>query len=86
MPAIAFDADDTLWHNQPIYETAAARLREILAPYHPAGGLDRRLYETELANLPLYGYGIKSFTLSNIETAIRLSNGKITAAGIHAIL
>lgn len=83
---IGFDADDTLWHNQPIFERSYDRFRELLSRYHDPATAGDILIETELKNLPLYGYGIKGFTLSAIETAIRLSDGKISSAEISQLL
>src|SRR6266511_4355960 len=64
---IAFDADDTLWHNEPIYRGAQRQVLDILAHYHDQEWIERRMYETEIRNLEHYGYGIKGFTLSIIE-------------------
>lgn len=83
---VAFDADDTLWHNEPLYSAAAHRFRELLSGYHSNDWIDRRLYETEIRNLRHYGYGIKSFTLSMIETAIELTEGRIKGAEIAEIV
>lgn len=90
MPAreliIGFDADDTLWHNQPLFERAYDRFRELLARYHdplPAGEV---LVATEMRNIPLYGYGVKGFTLSAIESAITLSNGAISSSELRQLL
>ncbi len=84
---IGFDADDTLWHNESIFEKTHERYRALLAQYHDAATVDRTLYATELRNLELYGYGVKGFTLSAIETAIQLTDGKIGAEEIqHLIL
>jgi len=83
---IAFDADDTLWHNEILYSTAQDRLEALLAGYNRGEGVRAALYETESANIGLYGYGLKSFALSMIETAIRLSDGEIAAADIQEIV
>lgn len=83
---IAFDADDTLWHNERLYARAQERLRALLAPYADGATVDQALYATEMRNLPAYGYGVKSFALSMIETAVTLSNGRVAAADIQAIL
>lgn len=83
---IGFDADDTLWHNEVIFERVHERYRELLARYHDAGTVDRTLFATEMRNLELYGYGVKGFTLSAIETAIELTNGKIGADEIRTLL
>jgi len=83
---IAFDADDTLWHNETIFEHVHERYREMLACYHDVETVNRTLFATEMRNLELYGYGVKGFTLSAIETAIQLSGGKISTAEIHRLL
>lgn len=83
---IGLDADDTLWHNETIFEETHAKLRALLSRYHDAATVDRRLFATEMRNLELYGYGIKSFALSAIETAVELSGRQIGADEIHAII
>jgi putative hydrolase of the HAD superfamily len=83
---IGFDADDTLWHNETLYHITQERFVELLAPYHPADAIGSRLYETETRNLKELGYGIKAFTLSMIETAVELTEGRISAAEIGEIL
>ncbi|MFT3784310.1 MAG: HAD family hydrolase [Nibricoccus sp.] len=83
---IGFDADDTLWHNETIFEKVHERYRELLSRYHDAATVDRTLFATEMRNLELYGYGIKSFTLSAIETAIDLTSGKIGADEIRQLI
>jgi putative hydrolase of the HAD superfamily len=90
MPArqliIGFDADDTLWHNQPIFERSYDAYRSLLAQYHDPREASTTLIRTEMRNLDLYGYGIKGFTLSAIETAIQLSDGRISAQEIRQLL
>src|SRR5215510_16004713 len=83
---IAFDADDTLWHNEPIYRGAQRQVLDILAHYHDQEWIERRMNETEIRNLEHYGYGIKGFTLSMIETAIELTEGRISGAEIGRII
>jgi putative hydrolase of the HAD superfamily len=83
---IGFDADDTLWHNEIIFERVHERYRALLAQYHDAATVDQTLLATEKRNLELYGYGVKGFTLSAIETAIALTAGKIGAHEIDGIL
>ena len=84
---IGLDADDTLWHNETIFEETNGKLRALLARYHDdLAAVDRRLFATEMRNLELYGYGIKSFTLSAIETAVELSGRQISAEEILAII
>jgi putative hydrolase of the HAD superfamily len=83
---IGFDADDTLWHNENIFEKVHGRYFELLAKYHDSGAVERALFATEGRNLELYGYGIKGYMLSAIETAIDLTEGKIGTAEVREIL
>lgn len=83
---IAFDADDTLWHNEWLYERAQGKLKGLLANHAGGETVVRKLYETEMGNLPLYGYGIKSFTLSMIETAVELTGGTIQGPQVLEII
>jgi len=83
---IAFDADDTLWHNEPLYRAAQHQVLDVLAHYHDRDWIERQMYETEIRNLEHYGYGIKGFTLSMIETAIELTEGRISGAEIGRII
>jgi putative hydrolase of the HAD superfamily len=83
---IGFDADDTLWHNEVIFERTHERYRDLLASYHDAATVDRVLFATEMRNLERYGYGIKGFTLSSIETAIEITAGRISAEEISQII
>lgn len=83
---IGFDADDTLWHNETLFVATHGRLCELLSRYHDTTKVDDTLNHTERRNLPRYGYGIKSFTLSAIETAIELSGGNIPASEISEII
>jgi putative hydrolase of the HAD superfamily len=83
---IALDADDTLWHNDTLFVTSHAEFRALLTVYHDPEWIDQRLYETEKRNLAHYGYGVKSFTLSMIETAVELTEGRVTGAEIRRII
>src|SRR3954453_8271393 len=83
---VAFDGDDTLWHNESIFSMTQERFRELMQPYVGEHDLDDRLFATEMRNLRLFGYGVKSFTLSMIETAIELSDARVTADEIAAII
>ncbi|HVJ45457.1 MAG TPA: HAD family hydrolase, partial [Luteolibacter sp.] len=83
---IGFDADDTLWHTQPIFERSYERFCELLSHYHDSAKSAEILIRTELKNVPIYGYGIKGFTLSAIESAIELSDGKISATEIRQLI
>ena len=83
---IAFDADDTLWENEIYFETAKDRFKDLLAADRDPEWTERELYETEMRNLAHFGYGIKSFTLSMIETALDLTKGEVTGRQIRQIL
>lgn len=83
---IAFDADDTLWHNETLYSMTQERFRRLLEPFQEAAIIDRRLFETEIRNLQLFGYGIKGFALSMIETAIEITDGRVGAVEIQEII
>ncbi len=83
---IAFDADDTLWHNEPLFIDTKARFTKLLSAYHSSEWIEERLYETEIRNLHNFGYGIKSFALSMIETAIELTEGRIQGHEIQQLV
>jgi len=83
---IAFDADDTLWHNERNYLMAQERFAQLLAQYHNPEWIHARLYETETRNIEHYGYGIKAFALSMIETAVELTEGRISGKDVKAII
>ncbi|MBN1483458.1 MAG: HAD family hydrolase [Chloroflexia bacterium] len=83
---IAFDADDTLWQNERLYTATQKKLARLLAPYADEQGVHKALYATEMDNLELYGYGIKAFTLSMMETAIDLSQNRIGSREIRQII
>jgi putative hydrolase of the HAD superfamily len=74
---IGLDADDTLWHNEQLYHQAKKKFAQILAKYTSSKEAGLNLDETEVRNIEHYGYGIKSFTLSMIETAVEVSNGQV---------
>jgi putative hydrolase of the HAD superfamily len=86
LTTIGFDADDTLWQNEHFYKLTEARFAALLAGHAEVGQLSDRLLATEKRNLDRYGYGIKGFTLSMIETAIEVTNGTIGADVISEIL
>jgi putative hydrolase of the HAD superfamily len=83
---IGFDADDTLWHNETLFQLTQERFTELLSGYHRPEQIARRLYETETRNLKDLGYGVKAFTLSMIETAVELTEGRVSAREIGEIL
>jgi len=71
---IAFDADDTLWVNEPYFRKTEERFYALLEGYLTTHNLERELLKTEIDNLILYGYGVKGFILSMIETALKVSD------------
>ncbi len=83
---IGFDADDTLWVNEPFYRETESKFCQLLSHYKSADEINRQLFRVEISNLDLYGYGSKAFILSLIETAISVSGGKVTASEIEAII
>jgi putative hydrolase of the HAD superfamily len=83
---IAFDADDTLWHTEDLYVASQERFRQLLARYHSPEWIDEKLFATEMRNLATFGYGIKGFVLSMIETAIELTEGRIGGGEIQRII
>jgi len=86
LTTIGFDADDTLWHNMKFYGLTEARFAALLRDYAAAPDLAARLLAAERKNLRLYGFGIKGFTLSMIETAIEVTDGKVPARVLGEIL
>jgi len=83
---IAFDADDTLWENEPYFLETEKKLCALLEDFLPQHTTSQELFKTEMANLSLYGYGIKGFMLSMIETAIRVSDKTINNEIIEKII
>ena len=83
---IGFDADDTLWVNEPFFQDVELKFWQILKPYLQEDETSKALFQTEMQNLEIYGYGAKGFILSMVETAIRITEGKITSAEINQII
>lgn len=83
---IGFDADDTLWVNEPNYLETEKALCRLLSTWKPEAEVSRVLFSTEMANLELYGYGAKSFVLSMIETAINVSDERVDAQTVQNII
>lgn len=83
---VAFDADDTLWHNEHLFQDTQKKLEEIVQRYRPGEDIHDALFAVEMRNLELFGYGIKGFTLSMVEAAIQLTEGRIAAEEIHDIV
>lgn len=86
MKLIAFDADDTLWANEPNYINVKQNLCDLLSRYVDQETLAQQFYDSQIRNLAVFGYGAKSFMLSMIETAIELTNGAITGNEIQQII
>lgn len=86
LKVIAFDADDTLWVNEPYFRETENRFFELFQDYLPQHTVARELLKTEIDNLTLYGYGIKGFILSMIETALRISDKTIPLEVIEKII
>ncbi|MEP6611817.1 MAG: HAD family hydrolase, partial [Mucilaginibacter sp.] len=86
LKVIAFDADDTLWVNEPYFRHTEEQFYELLGGFASQHELERELLKTEIENLILYGYGIKGFVLSMIETALRVTNNTITSEIVGQIL
>lgn len=83
---IAFDADDTLWHNEPYFDEAQAKFCELFQDFASKQEILQLILNHQVKNLPLYGFGIKAFTLSMVEAALELTNHKINGNNIEKIL
>lgn len=83
---IGFDADDTLWVNETFFREAELEFAKLLGAYETANKIDQELFKKEMDNLELYGYGVKAFVLSMVESAIEISNGSISNDTIIKIL
>jgi len=73
---IAFDADDTLWINEPYFQEIERKFGELLENYLPQHSISKELFKIEMKNLSLYGYGVKGFMLSMIETILKVTDNK----------
>ncbi len=83
---IGFDADDTLWENETFFREAEFEFARIMREYGSEEVILKDLYNVEIANMPIYGYGIKAFILSLIETATHLSKGKLSSIQTSQII
>ena len=83
---IAFDADDTLWHTEYLYSQAQARFAALLNQYHDPAWVQQSLYTTETRNIAHFGFGVKAFALSMIETAVELTEGRVSGQDIHTLV
>lgn len=86
LKVIAFDADDTLWSNEPFFQEVERKYTELLSEYGSSKEISAELFKTEMNNLECLGYGAKAFTISMIETALRVSHQQIPAAMIQQII
>lgn len=86
LKVIAFDADDTLWVNEPYYRQTEEQFYRLLGEYASQHELEQELLKTEIGNLTLYGYGIKGFVLSMMETALSISNNTISTEIVGKII
>ncbi len=77
LTTLGFDADDTLWHNEGLFRMTQAKFRELLADFAEPDHLQDRLLQAEIRNLGTYGFGIKGFILSMIETALEVTENKV---------
>jgi putative hydrolase of the HAD superfamily len=83
---IAFDADDTLWHCERHFQEVHEAFLRLLSPYHPSEWVEQRLLEAERRNLGHFGYGVKGFVLSMIETAVELTEGRVSGHEVQRIV
>ena len=86
LKVIAFDADDTLFINEPYFQETEEKFCVLMSDYLSHQGLSQELFKTEIDNLDLYGYGIKGYTLSMIEAAMKISNNTLSVEVIGKII
>ena len=86
LKVIAFDADDTLFVNEPYFQETEEKFCVMMSDYLSEQGLSQELFKTEVDNLHLYGYGIKGYTLSMIEAAMKISNNTLSVEAIERII
>lgn len=86
LTTIGFDADDTLWHNETFFQITQSRFTALLADYADPDHLDGRLLAAERRNIGHYGFGVKGFVLSMIETAIEVTDGRVSSTVISELL
>jgi putative hydrolase of the HAD superfamily len=83
---VGFDADDTLWENEMLFRDTEKAFYKLMAPYEVEHRLSQELFKTEIENLGTYGYGIKGFTLSMLETSLKVSGYRVTQEIINEII
>ncbi|WP_300441877.1 HAD family hydrolase [uncultured Mameliella sp.] len=86
LQTIGFDADDTLWHNERFFVLTQERFADLLRDYAEKDHLAERLIEAERRNIGHYGFGVKGFVLSMIETAIEVTEGRVPASVISDLM
>jgi putative hydrolase of the HAD superfamily len=86
LACIGFDADDTLWHNERFFKLTQERFAELLAPHADLPDLDQRLLQAERRNIGHYGFGIKGFVLSMIETALEVTENRVPGSVISDLI
>ena len=86
LKVIAFDADDTLWGNEMYFDETEKKFCGLMEDYLSHQGISSELFQIEIANLKLYGYGIKGYILSMIEAAMKISNNTISIEAIEKIV
>ena len=86
LTAVGFDADDTLWHNERFFRITQDRFAALLADHAEADDLSARLLAAERRNLGRYGFGVKGFVLSMIETAIEVTDARVPAGVIAELM
>lgn len=83
---IAFDADDTLWVNEPFFQETERKFYQLMEDYLPAHSVAKELFKIEIANIDIYGYGIKAYILSMVEAALHISEKTVSLEAIEKIL
>ena len=86
LTTVGFDADDTLWHNERFFRLTQDRFEQLLADYADPAHLHQRRLEAERRNIAHYGFGIKGFTLSMIETALDITQNRVPASVIRELI
>ena len=86
LTTIGFDADDTLWQNEQFFRSSEAQFAQLLEDFADADHLRQRLHDAQIRNLGHYGFGIKGFTLTMIETAIEVTDGRVPAPILNELL
>jgi putative hydrolase of the HAD superfamily len=86
LTTIAFDADDTLWHNERFFQESQQRFAQLLDAFAGPEKVEQALTAAERRNIGFYGFGVKGFTLSMLETATTLAGDELTASAVREIL